>query len=401
MAEPESVPQEPLLNTGQRRLLGVAVTLFALAASVAIGVLIIIVLGKLIGYFSGVLWPLVVAAVIALILRPIVDILESRFRGRRLAAVIVLFSAFTIAVSALLIAIGPPLAGQILDFIAYLPDLRANVTRYIESHYPAWIDIFERLQANPTFNGLITSAQDQLGKLPSLVLPSLKALSDGVIAAFSLTAQLAVIPIYLFFFLLSRADPTFKMGEHLSFIPQTARVDIVFLVREFIAIVVSFFRGQLLIGLIMGALLAIGFSLVGLKFGLVIGLVLGVLNIVPYLGTIIGLFITVPLAFVQPNGGVALVGFVLAVYVVVQNIEGFFLTPKIMGDRTGLHPVTIIFAVFFWGVAFDGILGMVLAIPLTAFFVTFWRLMKRKHFAPPAEKAAPVAAAPVSSSPII
>ncbi|TAG28095.1 MAG: AI-2E family transporter, partial [Verrucomicrobia bacterium] len=161
------------------------------------------------------------------------------------------------------------------------------------------------------------------------------------------------------------------------------------LLREFIAIVVSFFRGQLIIGLIMGVLLAIGFSIIGLKFGLFIGLVLGVLNIVPYLGTIIGLSIAFPLAFFQPGGGMELVGFVLLVFCIVQTIEGWYLTPKIMGDRTGLHPVAIIVAIFFWGTALGGILGMVLAIPLTAFFVTAWRLVKRKYITPltnPSEK---------------
>jgi predicted PurR-regulated permease PerM len=106
---------------------------------------------------------------------------------------------------------------------------------------------------------------------------------------------------------------------------------------------------------------------------------LGILNIIPYLGTIIGLSIAIPLAFFQPQGGLQVVGLVLAVFIIVQNIEGWYLTPKIMGDRTGLHPVTIIFSIFFWGTVFGGILGMILAIPLTAFFVTLWRLLKRKY----------------------
>jgi predicted PurR-regulated permease PerM len=71
---------------------------------------------------------------------------------------------------------------------------------------------------------------------------------------------------------------------------------------------------------------------------------------------------------------------VLLVKLTVQNIEGWFLTPKIMGDRTGLHPVTIIVAIFFWGTAFKGILGMILAIPLTAFFVTAWRFVNWRYF---------------------
>jgi predicted PurR-regulated permease PerM len=126
--------------------------------------------------------------------------------------------------------------------------------------------------------------------------------------------------------------------------------------------------------------LAIGFTIVGLKFGLVVGLVVGVLNIIPYLGTIIGLGVTLPLAFFQPDGGGALAGLVLLVYTLVQVIESWFLTPRIMGERTGLHPVMIIIAIFFWSTAFQGVLGMLLAIPLTAFFVTVWRLLKRKYF---------------------
>ena len=191
---------------------------------------------------------------------------------------------------------------------------------------------------------------------------------------------MAIVPIYLFFFLLSRRDPTGSLGTQLTFLQGEVRKDVVFLVQNFIEIVVSFFRGQLLIGLIMGLLLTVGFWAVGLKFALVLGLTLGILNIIPYLGTIVGLSVTLPLAFFQTEGGWVLLALTLAVFVLVQNIEGWFLTPKIMGERTGLHPVVIIFAVFFWGAAFNGILGMILAIPLTAFFVTAWRLAQQKYF---------------------
>jgi predicted PurR-regulated permease PerM len=130
----------------------------------------------------------------------------------------------------------------------------------------------------------------------------------------------------------------------------------------------------------MGVLLALGFSIIGLKFGLFIGLALGLLNIVPYLGTILGLAITLPLAFFQEDGGWKLVGLVLLVKAIVQCVESWILTPKIMGHHTGLHPIVIIVAVFFWGTAFGGVLGMLLAVPLTAFFVTVWRLAKLKYF---------------------
>jgi predicted PurR-regulated permease PerM len=155
---------------------------------------------------------------------------------------------------------------------------------------------------------------------------------------------------------------------------------VLFLVREFLGIIVAFFRGQILIGLIMGVLLAVGFSVGGLRFGLALGLLVGLLNIVPYLGSILGLSVVIPLALLQPGGGIGLVALCLGVFVVVQLIEGWLLTPRIMGQQTGLHPVAIIFAVFFWGHAFGGILGMLLAVPLTAFFVTAWRLARKKYF---------------------
>jgi predicted PurR-regulated permease PerM len=195
--------------------------------------------------------------------------------------------------------------------------------------------------------------------------------------------HVAIIPVYLFFFLLARGEPTRNLPKHLSFLRPDWRDDAVFLVREFVGIIEAFFRGQLLIGLIMGALLAVGFTIIGLKFGLFIGLLVGVLNIVPYLGTIIGLSITIPLALFQNDGGWKLVGLVLLVKLLVQVVESWVLTPKIMGMQTGLHPVAIIVAVFFWGTAFDGVLGMLLAIPLTAFFVTAWRLLRKKYFAIP------------------
>ena len=117
-----------------------------------------------------------------------------------------------------------------------------------------------------------------------------------------------------------------------------------------------------------------------LIFGFVLGLVLGFLNVIPYLGSIVGLTVALPLALFQDGGGWWMVGAVLGVFTVVQMIEAYLLTPKIMGDRTGLHPMAVIVAVFFWGTALDGIMGMILAIPLTAFLVVLWRLGKERYF---------------------
>lgn len=368
------------LTHTQRRVVGFALTLLALVAAAALLIGGFVVMSRLLGYFSGVLWPLAVAGVLALILRPVIELCEQRLKVRRPIAVVVLYGLFLLAVAGVLILLVPPLVDQLLNFISYAPTLWQNATAYVTRNYPEWIAMVQRQLENPTIKQVVDSLTAELQSLLSQALPSLKAAGVGALGVFAFVTHLAIVPIYLFFFLLSRGTPTANLGEHLTFLGSSVRQDVVFLADEFIAIVVSFFRGQLLIGLIMGVLMAIGFSLVGLRFGLALGLLLGVLNIVPYLGTILGLAITIPLAFFQPGGGWQLVGLVLLVMIIVQNIEGWFLTPKIMGDRTGLHPVTIIVAIFFWGTAFNGLLGMVLAIPLTAFFVTLWRLLRRKYF---------------------
>jgi predicted PurR-regulated permease PerM len=110
-----------------------------------------------------------------------------------------------------------------------------------------------------------------------------------------------------------------------------------------------------------------------------LGLILGVLNIIPYLGNLIGLAVVIPLSWFHPTGGPAMLAGVAVVFTAVQCIEGYVLTPRIMGKSTGLHPMAIIFAILFWGTALNGLLGMILAIPLTAFLVVFWRLMKARY----------------------
>lgn len=368
------------LSDRQRRVVGFSLTLLALLATAALLVFAFVLLGRLTSFFSGVLWPIAVAAVVALVLRPIVELLEPRMGGRRLAAVIVLYGVFLAAVWGATLLLIPPLIEQLLNLIAYLPTFWQTASAYVQRSYPEWIALIQQQMAHPLIKQTSDNLLAELNNLLAHALPSLRSAGIGLMGLGTFFAHLAIVPVYLFFFLLSRGEPAPAIGRHLTFLSPGVRDDVVFLLREFVGIIVAFFRGQLIIALIMGVLLAAGFSLVGLKFGLFIGLMLGVLNIVPYLGTILGLLITLPLAFFQPEGGWQLIGLVLIVYIVVQLIESWLLTPKIMGDRTGLHPVTIIVSIFFWGTAFGGILGMLFAIPLTAFFVTVWRLLQHKYF---------------------
>ena len=215
-----------------------------------------------------------------------------------------------------------------------------------------------------------------------------EGIQTGGVRAFSLGAGFlrgigavlgwAVLPIYFGFFL-TRKPRKIDTEYLLPFLKADTRADVAYLFEEFVSIIVAFFRGQLIIAFLQGLLFAVGFSLAGLQYGFVIGLLLGFLNIIPYLGSLVGLGLALPIAFFQEGGGFPTLIAVLVVFTVVQLIESYVLTPKIMGESTGLHFMAIIVAIFFWGVAIGGILGMILAIPLTAFLVSFWHLAKEKY----------------------
>jgi len=376
-----SAESPPLLTPAQRKLVGFAL---GFAAFCAIGWLLYVLLAgvaRFIGAFAGVIWPLAVAGILALLMRPVVTFFEQRLKVRRPVAVVLLYVAFLVLVAGLLVTFLPALVTQLLEFIAYLPTLWQKTVAWSEQHFPGWLAIIRPYLDNPTVKAALDSLTHQAQDLLGHLAPSLKSAGAGLFGLFGFAASLAVIPVYLFFFLLSNDDPTRALPEHLPFLKKEHREDVVFLVREFLGILVAFFRGQLLIGLVMGVLFATGFSVAGLRFGLAIGLLTGLLNIVPYLGSILGLSVALPLAYLQPDGGgLALAGICAGVFVVVQAVDGWFLTPRIMGRQTGLHPVAIIVAVFFWGQALGGLLGMMLAVPLTAFFVTAWRFVRRKYF---------------------
>jgi predicted PurR-regulated permease PerM len=377
MSAPETPPR--VLSVTQRKLVGFAAALLALAVTLALLVGAVAGLGWLLAFFSGVLWPLAVAGILALILRPIVDGIELRLKFRRVMAVIILYGVAALALMGVLAIVVPPLVEQGNDLIRSLPELWARALAWTRDHLPGGVKTFDDLMGSPAVQDLGQRLSSEAQRLLGGAASSVAVAGAGLLAALGFVSHVLLVPLYLFFLLLMRGGDGSGLPRALGFLPPALRDDVTFLTREFVGIVVSFFRGQLLIGGILGVLYALGFTLVGLKFGFVLGLVLGLLNVVPYLGTITCLATALPIALLQGGGGWKLAGLVLAVLGVVQAAEGWVLTPKIMGDRTGLHPMAITVAIFFWGTALGGLLGLVLAVPLTAFLVTAWRFVRRKY----------------------
>jgi predicted PurR-regulated permease PerM len=265
----------------------------------------------------------------------------------------------------------------VVELAAHLPEWWANASSSLRMRWPE-LQQFLSTPMGLRIQDALSGMQDQVFSQLSRVGGSALSAGAGALRVVGGFLAWVVLPVYFVFFLIIEPRPVDE-AKLLPFLKPGTRKDVIYLVREFVNIVVAFFRGQLIIAFLQGLLYAIGFSLVGLRYGFVIGLVLGFLNVIPYLGSIVGLGAALPLALFQSGGGMGKLALVLMVFVVVQLIEGYVLTPRVMGERTGLHPLAIIVAVFFWGQALGGIMGMIFAIPLTAFLASLLRLVREKY----------------------
>ena len=210
------------------------------------------------------------------------------------------------------------------------------------------------------------------------MLPDAEEAAERTRGYIGFIVGLGFVPLYLFFALLSGH----RLKEHtrsaLFLFTQERQKELVYLGQIFVDYVTAFFRGQLIIALVMGVMMAIGFTLIGLKAAIFFGLALGILSIVPYLGFLVGIVTVLPVAYLQPDGGGQLVMLVVAVIAITQLVESMLLTPKIMADRSGLHPVVVVVSILFWGTVLGGVVGMILAVPLTAFLLTLGEHIKSR-----------------------
>jgi len=367
------------LSERQQNTVAAAITILSVVIIVAAIGLVCWLIGAFVNRFSNVFLPLAVAAVAALVFKPFYDWVRSKLRVHKVVALLLVIIAVVLPVAGLVFFFGALLVDQMTEMVKAIPGWWQKAVDWARINAPT-VETFlrENRYAQEVRAAIEGHGGDLLGGLGSVGRQALTA-GAGLVSWIVGLVGWAVFPIYFSFFLMTETIAPSDLERYLPFLKSETRKDIVYLLGEFVSIMVAFFRGQLVIASIQGMLFAIGFTIAGLKYGAVIGITLGFLNIVPYLGNIIGLGSALPIAFFQEAGGLGRVVAVLVVFAIVQAIEGYLLTPKIMGDRTGLHPVVIIIAIFFWGTALGGISGMILAIPLTAFLVVFWRLAREKY----------------------
>jgi predicted PurR-regulated permease PerM len=324
----------------------------------------------LVWLLSPVLMPFAVAAMLAYLGDPLADRLERMGLNRMWAATIVFVVLLIVLIGVLLLLI-PLVARQIENLIGNLP-------RYGEwAQNVAWPWLQAQLHLDPHMfdsDRLVTAIKEHLGSIGGVATAVIGKVSrSGVGIAMWLT-NLVLIPVVAFYLL---RDWDRLVATIDGMLPRSIQPTIAHLARESDKILGAFVRGQLLVMLALGTFYAAGLGLTGLSVGLLIGMVAGLLSFVPYLGFIIGFVAAIIAALVQ-FGDWTHVLLVCAVFAVGQLLEGYVLVPKLVGDKIGLHPVAVIFAVLAGGYLF-GFLGVLLALPAASVILVLLRYLIERY----------------------
>jgi predicted PurR-regulated permease PerM len=368
-------PESPTSN--QKRIIWFALTGLALATVVALVAGGIWGLSRLLDVLSPVLWPLAIAAVAACLLSPLVDFFERRKIPRVRAILLVFVVAFAL-VAGVLVSVIPQVVNETRELARKVPEYSQRLQNRIQEFIaqpPEFLRHFwpapapantddGSAPANSSPPALANAAHWLTGSLPQMgtwLLGQLGKLASG----FGMIAGLVLIPVYTFYFLLEKRGIESHWKEYLPVRDSSLKEEIVFMLDAISQYLVAFFRGQVLVAMCDAVLYTIGFLAVGLNYAFLLGFAAVFLTMIPFLGAIVIFLTALTLAFVQYGDWLHPL-LVLAVFGVVQSLEGLIISPKIMGDRVGLHPLVIIIAVMTGTTLLGGILGGVLAIPLAA-----------------------------------
>ena len=307
---------------------------------------------------SPILTPFAVAALLGWLGDPLVDRLQLAGRSRN-TAVILVFTLMALLLALVLIILLPLLESQLTTLVESLPRYQAWFTDvavpWVERRsglaLAGWLDLDHMIE-------LVRSNWESAGGVAATMLGYL---SRSGFALIGMLTNLVLIPVITFFFL---RDWDLIVGRVASMVPRDHIDTVSRLARESSEVLGGFLRGQFLVMVILGVMYGIGLWAVGLDLGILIGIIAGLLTFVPYLGPASGVVLGVLAALMQYGDWKHIAG-VLAVFGVGQLIESYWLTPKLVGDRIGLHPVAVVFAVLAGGQLF-GFLGMLLALPMAA-----------------------------------
>jgi len=357
----------------QRHLLWVALTGLAAATILALVGAAFWGMSRLLDVLGPVLWPLAVAGVVACVVSPLVDWLERR-HVPRMRAIILVFGVVFALVAGVLASLIPQVVVETEELISKIPEYSNRLQERVSTlmaQPPAIVRQFlpmldkadattvnDKEQALKSAFGLLSAHSSDVGSW-------IFSQSGKVTSGFGIIAGLALIPVYAFYFLLETRNIKDHWRDYMPARNAELKEEMVFVLDAISQYMVAFFRGQVLVAICDSVLYTIGFVSAGLNYAVLLGFAAVLLSMVPFLGAIVLYVAAMTLALVQFGDWLHPL-IITGVFAVVQTMESLVISPKIIGDRVGLHPLVIIIAVMTGTTLLGGILGGILAIPLAA-----------------------------------
>jgi predicted PurR-regulated permease PerM len=355
------------------------IVVVAFAAAVGWGIL------KCLGFIEPAIMPVILGLFLSMLFKPYYLWLEKIFRYRALVF-LVLFTSILLPVGFFFYFFGSLIFDQVSSLITSIPNVFIRLSAWVNSTFPNAKTQLSMLGVPQEHLLFLTDPTRFLHEIASQLTAQYgTAAIQASISVLKYIVGLGSYLIMLIFFAYFIMRPEVK-GEkvvrQLAFLKDETKEFVARQIDSFVTILVGFFRRQVLICLIEGFYYGIGFKLVGLPGGFVLGFLLGVLNLVPLLGTVIVLPFAFLIAYFGDGGGLVVMSTVIGVWAMGQFLDGYLITPKIQGDKTGLGYAGVIFSFFFWGLVFQSLLGLLLAIPLSAFCIVLWNALKERYIRP-------------------
>ena len=334
---------------------------------VIISLLILIVI-YLLYILKSVAIPILLSTIIAYLLDPLVDRLEKFRIGRGASILILTLSVVAFFVLVILLVI-PAIEQEIMSLAQNMPEYMARIKGEAGPFFDkSFRSLFPAYDFSTT--GLLMEGESLLKKIPAdllkNILSAVTSTFKGTLSLILSVLGILIMPLYIYYIL--KDFDTFKDGI-ISLLPFRSRPFIIKQFKEVDETLSSFIRGQIIICVILAAIYSVGLYLIGIDLALVIGILSGAAFIIPYIGTVLGIIAASFLAFVEFHDITHII-YVLILYGGTQLLEGFFITPRVIGNKVGLHPLAILLSIIIGGELF-GFLGILLAVPAAAILKIF------------------------------
>ncbi|MDF2889715.1 MAG: hypothetical protein K0R80_82 [Clostridia bacterium] len=311
---------------------------------------------------GSVLKPFIFSVILAYLLNPIVQVFEKR-KIRRIYSVIIVYLIFIIVILVFALILIPRLIKDIKVLVVNLP--------YYSLKFQNMFEGFQETYINSNLpQGLKEVIDESIINLENLIMEALQSVLDSVVNIFSKILNIIIVPVIVFYLL---KDAEYFRKQSLMLLPKRHRNKAILLFRDIDNAFGRFIRGQIIVAMFIGALTTTALTIIDVKYAVFLGLFAGIANVIPYFGPIIGIIPTVMFALFDSPGKAL---YAAAAFILIQQIESGILTPKIIGESVGVHPVYVILSLFVGG-KLMGIAGMILAVPvLVAIKLTVRHLLR-------------------------